>query len=48
MQIEFLKKQTKNKQQEQKKQEEYSQLSLSRPRLSGITTYLEVKIWSLF
>ena len=26
----------------------YSQLSLSRPRLSRITAYLEVKIWSLF
>ena len=26
----------------------YSRLSLSRPRLPRITTYLEVKIWSLF
>ena len=26
----------------------YSRLSLSRPRLSRVTTYLEVKIWSLF
>ena len=26
----------------------YSRLSLSRPRLSRITAYLEVKIWSLF
>ena len=26
----------------------YSQLSLSRPRLSRITAHLEVKIWSLF
>ena len=26
----------------------YSRLSLSRTRLSRITTYLEVKIWSLF
>ena len=26
----------------------YSQLSLSRPRLSRITAYLEVKIWFLF
>ena len=27
---------------------DYSRLSLSRPRLSWITAYLEVKIWSLF
>ena len=27
---------------------EYSRLSLSWPRLSWITAYLEVKIWSLF
>ena len=27
---------------------QYSRLSLSRPRLSRITAYLEVKIWSLF
>ena len=26
----------------------YSRLSLSRPRLSRITAYLEVKFWSLF
>ena len=26
----------------------YSRLSLSRPRLSRITAYVEVKIWSLF
>ena len=29
-------------------QYEYSRLSLSRPRLSRITAYLEEKIWSLF
>ena len=27
---------------------EYSRLSLSRTRLSRVTAYLEVKIWSLF
>ena len=29
------------------KDAKYSRLSLSRPRISRITAYLEVKIWSL-